>query len=78
MGRLLYFKANSEEFIPVFANNPRDLKAFLEHMINVDPHSPQGVYDTLLELRLQDWAHEEDPAVGSAHASTLVLMRCEC
>ncbi|XP_051902199.1 vacuolar protein sorting-associated protein 11 homolog isoform X3 [Hippocampus zosterae] len=54
-------KANSEEFIPVFANNPRELKAYLEHMIEVDPNSSQGVYDTLLELRLQDWAHEEDP-----------------
>ncbi|XP_078786422.1 vacuolar protein sorting-associated protein 11 homolog isoform X1 [Oryzias latipes] len=53
-------KANSEEFIPIFANNPRELKAFLEHMIKVDSCSPQGVYDTLLELRLQDWAHEED------------------
>uniref|UniRef100_A0A8C8DT21 VPS11 core subunit of CORVET and HOPS complexes n=1 Tax=Oryzias sinensis TaxID=183150 RepID=A0A8C8DT21_9TELE len=53
-------EANSEEFIPIFANNPRELKAFLEHMIKVDPCSPQGVYDTLLELRLQDWAHEED------------------
>uniref|UniRef100_A0A3Q3AAW1 VPS11 core subunit of CORVET and HOPS complexes n=1 Tax=Kryptolebias marmoratus TaxID=37003 RepID=A0A3Q3AAW1_KRYMA len=52
--------ANSEEFIPIFANNPRELKAFLDHMIKVDPHSPQGVYDTLLELRLQDWAHEQD------------------
>ncbi|CAG5986498.1 unnamed protein product [Menidia menidia] len=54
-------KANSEEFIPIFANNPRELKAFLEHMIEVEPRSPQGVYDTLLELRLQDWAHEQDP-----------------
>ncbi|XP_028322374.1 vacuolar protein sorting-associated protein 11 homolog [Gouania willdenowi] len=55
------FKANSEEFIPVFANNPRELKAFLEHMIEVDPGSSRGVYDTLLELRLQNWAHEQDP-----------------
>ncbi|XP_048036590.1 vacuolar protein sorting-associated protein 11 homolog [Megalobrama amblycephala] len=54
-------KANSEEFIPVFANNPRELRAFLEHMIEVDPFSSEGVYDTLLELRLQDWAHEQDP-----------------
>uniref|UniRef100_A0A4W5NLN9 VPS11 core subunit of CORVET and HOPS complexes n=1 Tax=Hucho hucho TaxID=62062 RepID=A0A4W5NLN9_9TELE len=53
--------ANSEEFIPVFANNPRELRAFLEHMIEVDPFSSQGVYDTLLELQLQDWAHEQDP-----------------
>ncbi|XP_041030262.1 vacuolar protein sorting-associated protein 11 homolog isoform X2 [Carcharodon carcharias] len=53
-------KANSEEFISIFANNPRELKNFLEHMIQVQANSPQGVYDTLLELRLQDWAHEED------------------
>lgn len=71
---LLQLQANSEEFIPVFANNPRKLKAFLEHMIKVDPHSPQGVYDTLLELRLQDWAHEQDSAVSSAHTSALILM----
>lgn len=59
----LGFQANPEEFIPIFANNPRELKAFLEHMTEVDPHSPQGVYDTLLELRLHDWAHEKDPEV---------------
>lgn len=46
-------------------------------MIEVDPHSPQGVYDTLLELRLQDWAHEQDSAVSSAHTSTLILMPCD-
>lgn len=39
-------------------------------MIKVEPHSPQGVYDTLLELRLQDWAHEEDAAVSSAHLNS--------
>lgn len=61
------FKASSEEFIPIFANNRSELKAFLEHMIKVDPHSPQGVYDTLLELRLQDWAHEQDHEVSSTH-----------
>ena len=56
-------QANSEEFIPIFANNRRELKAFLEHMMEVEPFSPAGVYDTLLELRLHDWAHEEDPEV---------------
>lgn len=60
---LSWFQANPEEFIPIFANNPRELKAFLEHMIEVDPLSPQGVYDTLLELRLHDWAHEKNPEV---------------
>lgn len=61
---LCLFQANSEEFIPIFANNPRELKAFLEHMIEVEPRSSQGVYDTLLELRLHDWAHEQDPEVS--------------
>ncbi|KAM5132463.1 vacuolar protein sorting-associated protein 11 homolog [Mantella aurantiaca] len=54
-------KANPEEFIPIFANNPSELKSFLEHIIQVLTDSPQGVYDTLLELRLQNWAHERDP-----------------
>lgn len=60
---LSHSQANAEEFIPIFANNPRELRAFLEHMIKVEPASPPGVYDTLLELRLQDWAHEQDPKV---------------
>lgn len=60
-------QANSEEFISVFANNPRELRAFLEHMIEVEPFSSQGVYDTLLELRLQDWSHEQDPEVMETH-----------
>ncbi|XP_075046673.1 vacuolar protein sorting-associated protein 11 homolog isoform X2 [Mixophyes fleayi] len=54
-------RANPEEFIPIFANNPCELKTFLEHMTRVQSDSPQGVYDTLLELRLQNWAHESDP-----------------
>uniref|UniRef100_A0A3Q2QIU7 Vacuolar protein sorting-associated protein 11 homolog n=1 Tax=Fundulus heteroclitus TaxID=8078 RepID=A0A3Q2QIU7_FUNHE len=64
-------KVSSEEFIPIFANNPWELKAFLEHMIEVDPRSSQGVYDTLLELRLQDWAHEQDPKVRGEALSLL-------
>lgn len=68
LGGLLFpflpvLQANSEEFIPVFANNSRELKAFLEHMTEVQSDSPQGVYDTLLELRLQNWAHEQDKQV---------------
>ncbi|XP_031663539.1 vacuolar protein sorting-associated protein 11 homolog [Oncorhynchus kisutch] len=54
-------QANSEEFLPVFANNPQELRAFLEHIIKVEPFFSQGVYDMLLVLRLQDWAHEQDP-----------------
>ncbi|CAO2635328.1 Vacuolar protein sorting-associated protein 11 homolog [Lemmus lemmus] len=70
------FRANSEEFIPIFANNPRELKAFLEHMSEVQPDSPQGIYDTLLELRLQNWAHEKDPqAKEKLHAEAISLLK---
>ncbi|KAJ7416993.1 vacuolar protein sorting-associated protein 11 [Willisornis vidua] len=69
-------KANSEEFIPVFANNSRELKAFLEHMTEVQADSPQGVYDTLLELRLQNWAHERDEQVKEKlHNEALTLLK---
>ncbi|XP_036179946.1 vacuolar protein sorting-associated protein 11 homolog isoform X3 [Myotis myotis] len=69
-------RANSEEFIPIFANNPRELKAFLEHMSAVQPDSPQGIYDTLLELRLQNWAHEKDPQVKEKlHAEAISLLK---
>ncbi|XP_036279042.1 vacuolar protein sorting-associated protein 11 homolog isoform X2 [Pipistrellus kuhlii] len=69
-------RANSEEFIPIFANNPRELKAFLEHMSAVQPDSPQGIYDTLLELRLQNWAHEKDPqAKEKLHAEAISLLK---
>ncbi|XP_032976890.1 vacuolar protein sorting-associated protein 11 homolog isoform X2 [Rhinolophus ferrumequinum] len=69
-------KANSEEFIPIFANNPRELKAFLEHMSEVQPDSPQGIYDTLLELQLQNWAHEKDPQVKEKlHVEAISLLK---
>ncbi|XP_042136697.1 vacuolar protein sorting-associated protein 11 homolog isoform X2 [Peromyscus maniculatus bairdii] len=70
------FRANSEEFIPIFANNPRELKAFLEHMSEVQPDSPQGIYDTLLELRLQNWAHEKEPQTKEKlHAEAISLLK---
>ncbi|XP_044522310.1 vacuolar protein sorting-associated protein 11 homolog isoform X2 [Gracilinanus agilis] len=69
-------RANSEEFIPIFANNPRELKAFLEHMTEVQADSSQGVYDTLLELRLQNWAHEKDSQVKEKlHGEALSLLK---
>lgn len=37
-------------------------------MSEVQPDSPQGIYDTLLELRLQNWAHEKDPQVTLTRA----------
>lgn len=37
-------------------------------MSAVQPDSPQGIYDTLLELRLQNWAHEKEPQVRPGKA----------
>ncbi|CAH2319593.1 vacuolar sorting-associated 11 homolog [Pelobates cultripes] len=69
-------KCNPEEFIPIFANNPCELKIFLEHMTRVQNDSPQGVYDTLLELRLQNWAHERDPQVKKQlHDDAISLLK---
>ncbi|KAM3830816.1 vacuolar protein sorting-associated protein 11 homolog [Vipera latastei] len=75
-GLLAEQRANPDEFIPIFANNPRELKAFLEHMSEVQPDSKQGVYDTLLELRLQNWAHEQDPQIKEKlHSETILLLK---
>ncbi|XP_058050899.1 vacuolar protein sorting-associated protein 11 homolog [Ahaetulla prasina] len=75
-GLLVERRANPDEFIPIFANNPRELKAFLEHMSEVQPDSKQGVYDTLLELRLQNWAHEQDPQIKEKlHNETILLLK---
>ncbi|KAL7981664.1 hypothetical protein Chor_005752 [Crotalus horridus] len=75
-GLLTEQRANPDEFIPIFANNPRELKAFLEHMSEVQPDSKQGVYDTLLELRLQNWAHEQDPQIKEKlHNETILLLK---
>ncbi|NP_001120879.1 vacuolar protein sorting-associated protein 11 homolog [Xenopus tropicalis] len=69
-------RANPEEFIPIFANNPSELKTFLEHMIKEHSDSPQGVYDTLLELRLQNWAHELDPQLkNQLHDDAISLLK---
>ncbi|XP_058865560.1 vacuolar protein sorting-associated protein 11 homolog [Acipenser ruthenus] len=78
LGHTLGNKANSEEFIAIFVNNPRELRAFLEHMMDVEAQSPQGVYDTLLELRLQDWAHEQDTQEkNSLQEAVLSLLKSE-
>lgn len=37
-------------------------------MSEVQPDSPQGIYDTLLELRLQNWAHEKEPQVTAGQS----------
>lgn len=41
-------------------------------MSEVQPDSPQGIYDTLLELRLQNWAHEKDPQVRTGKAGAVL------
>ncbi|KAJ8321881.1 hypothetical protein KUTeg_000352 [Tegillarca granosa] len=53
-------KASAEEFIHIFVNNSSKLTEFLEHMVKVQPNSPNLVYNTLLELYLHDVVHEKD------------------
>ncbi|XP_070533237.1 vacuolar protein sorting-associated protein 11 homolog [Ptychodera flava] len=53
-------KANAEEFIHIFVNNSSRLTEFLEHMIKVQPSCSPLIYNTLLELYLQNLVHEED------------------
>ncbi|RXM92601.1 Vacuolar protein sorting-associated protein 11-like [Acipenser ruthenus] len=52
LGHTLGNKANSEEFIAIFVNNPRELRAFLEHMMDVEAQSPQGEKNSLQEAVL--------------------------
>ena len=48
-------KASAEEFIHIFMNNEEWLVQLLEYVIEKDDSKQQGaVYDTLLELYLQD------------------------
>ena len=45
-------------------------------MTEVQSDSPQGVYDTLLELRLQNWAHELDEQIKEKlHDEALTLLK---
>ncbi|CAB3388099.1 Hypothetical predicted protein [Cloeon dipterum] len=53
--RLEENRANPEEFIHLFLENPDMLIQFLEHSIQVDPHESNLVYNTLVEQYLQVW-----------------------
>ena len=56
--------ANAEEFIHIFVNNGAQLTEFLEHMVEVQPNSSSLVYNTLLELYLQDMVHQQSISVS--------------
>lgn len=56
-------RSSPEEFIHIFVNNSQKLEEFLVHMIQVFPESSSLVYNTLLELLLQQVVHEVDDAV---------------
>ncbi|KAL9962701.1 hypothetical protein ACROYT_G031830 [Oculina patagonica] len=53
-------KARAEEFIHIFVHQKAKLIEFLEHMVQVQPHSSNLVYNTLLELYLNDAARQKD------------------
>ena len=48
---------------PDLRQQPAGAEGLLGAMIEVEPFSPAGVYDTLLELRLHDWAYEPEAEV---------------
>ncbi|CAI9739698.1 sorting-associated 11 homolog [Octopus vulgaris] len=54
-------KAPAEEFIHIFVSSSARLTEFLEHMIKVQPNSSSLLYNTLLELYLQNTGHETEP-----------------
>ncbi|XP_031570001.1 vacuolar protein sorting-associated protein 11 homolog [Actinia tenebrosa] len=53
-------KARPEEFIHIFVHQKAKLIEFLEHMIQVQPISSSLLYNTLLELYLNNAAHESN------------------
>ncbi|CAE1174781.1 VPS11 [Acanthosepion pharaonis] len=69
-------KAFAEEFIHIFVNSSARLTEFLEHMIKVQPNSPSLLYNTLLELYLQDTIHETEPTLkAEKERRTLELLQ---
>ena len=66
--------ANAEEFIHIFVNNGAQLTEFLEHMVEVQPNSSSLVYNTLLELYLQDMVHQQSISVSGYIFLTLFLI----
>ena len=65
-------RANPDEFIHIFVNNRHKqdkLMEFLEHMVKVQPRSSALVYNTLVELYLQDCSHEPDISVSRVRLS---------
>ncbi|CAH1772502.1 unnamed protein product, partial [Owenia fusiformis] len=69
-------KANAEEFIHIFVNNSKKLTEFLEHMVRLQPGSNSLVYNTLLELYLHDYVHEQNKTVQESKGKiTLDLLQ---
>lgn len=53
-------RSHPEDFIHIFVNKSDKLLEFLQHMVTVQPRSSTLVYNTLLELHLQAYNHEQD------------------
>uniref|UniRef100_L7M659 Vacuolar protein sorting-associated protein 11 homolog n=1 Tax=Rhipicephalus pulchellus TaxID=72859 RepID=L7M659_RHIPC len=67
-------RSHPEDFIHIFVNNSEELLRFLEHMVNVQPDSSSLVYNTLLELHLQAYKHEENPEARQAREQHIMEM----
>lgn len=66
MERKIY-KARAEEFIHIFVHQKAKLIEFLEHMVQVQPNSSNLVYNTLLELYLNDAARQKNVEAQVEH-----------
>ncbi|XP_064459798.1 vacuolar protein sorting-associated protein 11 homolog isoform X2 [Ornithodoros turicata] len=53
-------RSHPEDFIHIFVSNSEKLLEFLQHMVEVQPQSSTLVYNTLLELHLQSFNHQEN------------------
>lgn len=61
------YKARAEEFIHIFVHQKAKLIEFLEHMVQVQPNSSNLVYNTLLELYLNDAARQKNVEAQVEH-----------
>ncbi|PIK58361.1 putative vacuolar protein sorting-associated protein 11-like, partial [Apostichopus japonicus] len=53
-------RASAREFIHISVHNSPKLSEFVEHMIKAQPESSQLIYNTYLELCLNDMMHKQD------------------
>lgn len=67
-------RSHPEDFIHIFVDNSEELLRFLQHIVEVQPDSSSLVYNTLLELHLQEYKHETDAKVRQSREQQIMEM----